>query len=76
MFETLLSSSQELSKKQLHRFVLALKNYLELKVPARSKNRGEQEHLKRRKAFVATTQKEDWVAKLKDKVSSMGWKSL
>lgn len=71
--ETLFSSSLDLSRPQLLRFILALEDYLKLKPTARSQSRDDQEHLKKRKVFIAKVQKKDWVALLKDKASSMSW---
>lgn len=71
--ETLFSSYPGLSRPQLHRFILALEDYLKLKPSARSQSRDDQEHLKKREVFIAKVQKKDWVALLKDKGSSMSW---
>ncbi|MCJ1272027.1 hypothetical protein MMC22_011933 [Lobaria immixta] len=71
--QTLSSSFSDLTRRQLHQFVLALKSYVQLKLGVGSKDRTEQAHLKRRKAFVAKVQKESWIEKLKVKTSSIKW---
>lgn len=50
--ETLKTSKPELTKRQLNKFVVTLENYLELKLAKRPEVRSEEEHLKRRQAFV------------------------
>lgn len=71
--KTLSSSFPDLTRRQLHQFGLALKSYVQLKPGVGSKDRTEQAHLKRRKAFVAKVQKESWIEKLKVKTSSIKW---
>lgn len=71
--ETLKTSKPELSKRQLNKFVVTLKNYLELKLPVQAEDDSEKRLLKRRQAFVAKVEKIEWMEKLRDKVKSMSW---
>lgn len=73
MLETLGASTLDLTRVQLHKYVLALENYLELAPPTKSSNRDEQAHLNRRVKFEKMAKQEKWVAKLKEKVLSMDW---
>lgn len=66
-------SSRDISKVQLHRFLLALKRYLLMTPPTSSKDSDERGYLRRRKTFVAKAEREDWVGQLKDKVLKMSW---
>ena len=73
MLKTLGASNLDLTRVQLHKYVLALENYLQLTPPAKSSNRDEQVHLNRRVKFEKKAKQEEWVAKLKEKVLSMDW---
>lgn len=73
MIESLGSSTPELTRSQLHKYVLALENYLQLTPPAKSSNWDEQAHLNRRVNFQKKAEQKKWVAKLKEKAHSMGW---
>lgn len=73
MLETLGASTLDLTRVQLHKYVLALENCLELAPPTKSSNRDEQAHLDRRVKFEKMAKQEKWVAKLKEKVLGMDW---
>lgn len=71
--QTLRSSRPDLTKAQLYRTVLALERYLQLEPPEKVTDKDELAHLHKRAKFVKQAEKEKWVAKLKEKVSSMTW---
>lgn len=52
--EALTFSADLISKKHFQKFVLAMEDYLKLKLVSQSRNFEENEHLKRRKTFVNT----------------------
>ncbi len=73
ILESLGASTPDLTRAQLHKYVLALENYLQLTIPAKSSNWDDQAHLNRRVKFEKKAEKEKWVAKLKEKVLSIDW---
>ncbi len=73
ILESLGTSTPDLTRTQLHKYLLTLENYLQLTIPAKSSNWDDQAHLNRRVKFEKKAKKEKWVAKLKEKVLSMDW---
>ena len=51
MLETLGASNPDLTRAQLHKYVLAFENYLQLTPPENSSDQDEQAHLSRRVKF-------------------------
>jgi hypothetical protein len=71
--EALDSSSAGLTRAELYRFVILLEDYVALEFEAHggSEDRGESNHMKRRREFLDKLRERGWISQLRDKVSSM-----
>lgn len=71
--KTVCPDTTNLTKRQLHLFILRFEKYLGLKPLVDKDKHDERDHLVRRLKFEKKAKKENWVKKFKKKYAEMAW---